>query len=393
MSAEWTLPRFSNAALRATTGFWYVVTVLGQLLFAFTVAVAYGLNAARGDYHAWNRLMFRGYVEGDGPGNAAVAAHLVSAVIMILAGALQLVPRVRARFPKFHRWSGRIYIFTALSLSAAGVYLHWVRGSVGDPLGRISGTLNAVLIWAFAVFALRSAMKRDFATHRRWAIRLFLVVSASYFFRLGLYLSMALAGGPWGFDPSTFSGPFLTFLGFAQYLFPLAVGELYFLTQRRPGAMRRLAMAGGLVVIAIGSIVGTLAVSVSMWVPRIKTAFDGRIPISRTLSETIAANGLDAGVRQYHALKAQPKTYNLDENQLNTLGYEFILAKKHDEAIRVLALNTEAYPKSSNSWDSLAEAYLEAGNRGMAVTNYRKAVALDPKNRNATEALRKLGAL
>ena len=209
-TAVWT-PRLEldsavDGALKAAARFWFVVAVIGQLLFAFATASFYGLTALRGDYHGWR--ISQGHVAGHTLGNAAVAVHLLSAVVIMLAGAVQLVPQVRSRFPVFHRWNGRMYLLAALGVSAAGVYMTW-RGSVGDVSQHIGGTLNAVLIWLFAGMALRYAMARDFKTHRRWALRLFLVVSAAWFFRIMFFLSLFVFKGPIGFDATTFRGPFM----------------------------------------------------------------------------------------------------------------------------------------------------------------------------------------
>ena len=54
-------------------------------------------------------------------------------------------------------------------------------------------------------------------------------------------------------------------------------------------------------------------------------------------------------------------------------------------AIKVLALNVEAYPQSSNTWDSLGEAYADDGDKQLALANYRKSVELDPKERRWEE--------
>ena len=385
---------FAERALKGSAKFWFLVTVAGQLLFAFTVASYYGLTAARGDLGAWNRRMMHGHAAGDTAGNLAVAVHLASAVIIILAGAIQFVPQIRNRFPVFHRWTGRVYILTAFTLSTAGIFMQWFRESLGDLSLRLGSTLNVVLIWVCAAMALRYAIGRDFKTHSRWTLRLFLVVSAAWFFRAGFFLSLLVFQRPFGFDPTTFSGPFLTFMAFAQYLFPLAVLELYFLSQARPGVVRRMAMATGLVVLTIATGAGVFAVSAMVWVPSIKAAFDTRKSISHTLSAAISAIGVDAAVKQYRDLRAaEPAAYNFDESQLNSVGYDLVRAKKFKEAIRIFELNVEAYPKSSNTHDSLAEAYLGAGDRAQAIAHYRKAIELDPKNRNSVEALRKLNAL
>jgi cytochrome c-type biogenesis protein CcmH/NrfG len=60
------------------------------------------------------------------------------------------------------------------------------------------------------------------------------------------------------------------------------------------------------------------------------------------------------------------------------------------EAIAVFLLNTELFPESSNTWDSLGEAYMEAGETELAIANYEKSLALDPTNSNAATMLERL---
>jgi len=381
----------ADTALKAAARFWFGVTVIGQLVFAFAVASFYSLTAMRGDYHAWK--FTNGYVPGVTRGNWAVVMHVASAAVIMLAGAVQLIPQVRSRFPVFHRWNGRIYMLAAVALSAAGLYMVWIRGSVGDLPQHLASTLNAILIWLFAGLALRFAMARNFKTHRRWALRLFLVVSGSWFYRIALFLTFMIFKGPVGFDPTTFTGPLITFMGFANFLFPLAVLEIYFLAQDRPGTLRRIATAGLLFVLTIVMIAGLFAVTMAVWVPDVKAAFDPRRSITETLSATIASSGVDAAVKQYHDLKAaQPTTYNFDEGELNSLGYRLLNAKKFSDAIRIFQLNVEAYPQSSNVYDSLGEAYMDDGNKPLAIANYQKSLQLNPRNRVAVKMLQKLNA-
>jgi len=381
----------ADTALKAAARFWFGVTVVGQLVFAFTVASFYALTALRGDYHKWN--FTNGYVPGLSMGNTAVVMHLASAVIIMLAGAVQLVPQVRNRFPVFHRWNGRIYMLTAVALSVAGLYMTWIRGSVGDLSVHLGSTLNAVLIWLCGAMALRYALARDFKTHRRWALRFFLVVSASWFFRIGFFLSFLIFRGPFGFDPTTFRGPFLTFMSFGQFLIPLAVLEIYLRAQDRPGALRRMATAGMLFVLTLVMGAGLFAVAMAQWVPQVKAAYDPRKSVTETLSPTIASGGIDQAVQQYHELKAaDSSTYNFDEEELNSLGYRLLNAKKFNDAIRIFQLNVEVYPRSSNAYDSLGEAFMDDGDKAQAITNYQKSVELNPKNRNAIVYLQKLSA-
>lgn len=385
------LDSLAEKALKASATFWFAVTVIGQLVFGFTVASFYSLTALRGDYHAWN--FTHGFVPGETSGNLAVVLHLISAVIIMTAGAVQLAPQVRKRFPVFHRWNGRIYMLTAVILSAAGLYMTWIRGSVGDVPQHLGSTLNAVLIWVFAGLALRYAMARDFTTHRRWALRMFLTVSGAWFIRQMIFLSFLVFRGPFGFDPITFTGPFLTFVTFAQYLFPLAVLEIYLRVQDHPGALRRMAAAAMLFVLTLAMGAGLFAVTMAVWMPQVKAAFDSRKSITETLAATIKTKDIASAIGQYHDLKAAaPTTYNFDEEELDSLGYRLIHAKQFADAIRIFQLNVEAYPQSSNVYDSLAEAYMDFGEKAQAIAFYQKSLQLNPKNHNAVLQLQKLNA-
>jgi tetratricopeptide (TPR) repeat protein len=384
----------ANTALKTAVRFWFAVTVVCQLAFAFTVASFYGMAAVRGtSQQAWSKHFTHGYVPGDTLGNLSVVIHLVSAVIVILAGLLQLVPKIQERAPSFHRWNGRLYIGTAFAVSLAGLYMTWIRGSVGDVPQHVGNSLLAVLIMACAGMALRYAMARDFRSHRRWALRLYLVVSASLFIRAMLFLSFLLNKGPFGFDPATFRGPFLTFISFAQYLAPLAVLELYLRTKERGGPSSRLAMASGLFILTIALGLGIFAVTMATWLPSVKAAYDSRKSIVQTLTATIASSGIEEAVKQYHDLKAAaPATYNFDEGELDDLGYQLMRAKQFKEAIRIFQLNVEVYPQASNTYDSLGEAYMNDGKKPEAIANYQKSLQLNPKNRNAVKMLQKLNA-
>ena len=68
-----------------------------------------------------------------------------------------------------------------------------------------------------------------------------------------------------------------------------------------------------------------------------------------------------------------------------------LAAKKVDEAVALFELNAKLHPNSSNVYDSLGEALLARGDRNGAAANYRKSLALDPKNANAAAVLKKLG--
>ena len=122
-------------------------------------------------------------------------------------------------------------------------------------------------------------------------------------------------------------------------------------------------------------------------------ALAARPLIGDVLFKAIRENGIEAAVQQFHALKAtQPDAYDFSEGELVGLGYVLLHQKQYKEAIEVFKLSVETYPKSYNTYDSLGEAYMDDGNKDLAITNYEKSLQLNPDNRNGIEMLKKLKA-
>jgi hypothetical protein len=261
--------RVSARLLKASATAWFVVAVLGQLIFMVYVLGFYGSAALRGDFAAWGKVMPHGYVAGDTIGNLIVVVHIAFVSLVILGGALQLVPAIRRAAPAFHRWNGRVYLVSTLVMSVGGLLMVWTRGAVGDLSQNIAINLNAFVIIACAVLAYRHARARRIEIHRRWALRLFMAVSGVWFFRVGLMFWILVNQGPAGFDPKTFEGRALTTLAFAQFLLPLAILELYLRAQRSGGARAQVSVATIIAAMTLVTAVGIAAATMIMWLPRL----------------------------------------------------------------------------------------------------------------------------
>jgi tetratricopeptide (TPR) repeat protein len=75
--------------------------------------------------------------------------------------------------------------------------------------------------------------------------------------------------------------------------------------------------------------------------------------------------------------KANPRADLVSEDSMNGLGYALLNKKLYAQAVAVLGMNTERFPKSANTWDSLADAYAHSGDVSSAVQNYQKALEID----------------
>lgn len=249
---------------------WCVTALAGQFIFALYITIVYGGAVVSGDHARWNTIMRAAYVPGQTLGNAAIAAHVLLAVLIMVGGALQLMPAVRRRVPALHRWVGRGYMVSVLFTSVVGLYMVWIRkGGSGSMPQHIAISLNAVILCTCAVMAWRAARARDFATHRQWALRTFLAAGGVYFFRLGVFLWLAAWRRPVGFDAKTFSGPFLTTLAFAVYVVvPLSVLQLYFMAQRSRTDVVPRVTAVGFFALTLLTAAGIASATMIIWLPR-----------------------------------------------------------------------------------------------------------------------------
>ncbi|SEJ57761.1 Uncharacterized membrane protein [Dyadobacter sp. SG02] len=250
---------------------WFVVTTIGQWAFGIYIIAFYGTSTASGDFENWNKVLPHGYVKGDWAGNLVVGLHVLLAAILVFGGPLQLMPIVRRSVPRFHRWLGRVYITTAVIVATGGFAMVWTRGAVGDHVQHVSISVQTVYIIVFALLAWHYARAGRFDIHRKWAMRLFMVVSGVWFFRVGLMCWLVLNGGPVGFDPRTFSGPFLTALAVFVYALPvsLLLLELYFYGQKTKGRIAMTVTAVAIFLLTALMVVGIFGAIMGMWWPRI----------------------------------------------------------------------------------------------------------------------------
>jgi tetratricopeptide (TPR) repeat protein len=115
-----------------------------------------------------------------------------------------------------------------------------------------------------------------------------------------------------------------------------------------------------------------------------------RQSIAHVLGESIGKVGIARALEKFDEMTANKGEYSLDENEMNLLGYQLLGEGKTKEAIEVFKLNVAAFPKSWNVYDSLGEAYVNDGEKKLAILNYEKSLELNPSNTGAVDALKKL---
>lgn len=250
----------SKRSLEWAAKFWFALTLLGQWILAYYISTHFGGATIEGDLTPFN------VKTGDQFGNIATVSHILLAIVAFGFGPLQLIPIIRQKLPKFHRWNGRVYLSLVLVCTFTGFYMMWAKTKLpgGTPmLVALNIMVGLTLLTAF--YTLKTALCRQLVSHRQWALRLFMMVSAGWFFRVGLMAWIILNGGPVGFDPETFEGPFIQIMAFAQYLIPLAVLEVYLRAKSSNNVTYQLLMATGLVTLSIIMAIGIFGAAMGMW--------------------------------------------------------------------------------------------------------------------------------
>ena len=75
----------------------------------------------------------------------------------------------------------------------------------------------------------------------------------------------------------------------------------------------------------------------------------------------------------------------INEGEYNWLGYQLLRKKEHENAIEVFKMNVALFPKSSNVYESVADADLRHGDSLQAFNNYKKALDYNSENKSAKQ--------
>ena len=112
--------------------------------------------------------------------------------------------------------------------------------------------------------------------------------------------------------------------------------------------------------------------------------------VAYSLADRIEKAGIPAALEYYKSIK-DSTGYHLNEHEMNLTGYQFLQSGKVKEAAAIFKLNTQAFPKSSNVYDSYGEALMVLGNKTEAIENYKQSVRLNPGNEGGIKILKDNG--
>ncbi|WP_259068977.1 serine hydrolase [Mucilaginibacter sp. X4EP1] len=117
-----------------------------------------------------------------------------------------------------------------------------------------------------------------------------------------------------------------------------------------------------------------------------------QVSIAYGIKKLVTVKSYDELCTFYEKAKADSARYKFNdaENDLNTVGYDFLNKGQTADGLKVFKLIVKEFPSSANAWDSLGEAYAKNGDRGLAISSYQKCLELNPQSDNAKSWLNKL---
>jgi len=99
--------------------------------------------------------------------------HILPGLLFVTLGPLQFNANLRARHPKWHRVSGRLFLCAALTIGLSAFVMTFAMPAIGGPLQATATAIFSV----YFLFALGRGFwhirRREFARHRQWMIRAF----------------------------------------------------------------------------------------------------------------------------------------------------------------------------------------------------------------------------
>lgn len=170
--------------------------------------------------------------------NAIVALHMMLGATAMLLIPFQLVATIRIRWPAVHRVCGRLVIAGAVATAIGGLLYIAVRGTKGGWPMDTGFLLYGALMIIAAVQTVSHAMARRIARHRRWALRLLVLLMGSWLYRAHYVAWYVATDGLWSELPAH-TGGFDRVQNFAFYLPYLLALELWLRRSKRSTAFAR----------------------------------------------------------------------------------------------------------------------------------------------------------
>ena len=116
-------------------------------------------------------------------------------------------------------------------------------------------------------------------------------------------------------------------------------------------------------------------------------------PLGEVISEAEKTGGVNAGLAKFKELRAKfygGQQYDFTDYALVGIANTALNQKRPDDAMQYLQANLEYFPKSSQTYQAMAQVKNAKGDKPGAIKDLETAVQLDPQNNQAKNQLQQL---
>ena len=98
--------------------------------------------------------------------------HVVPGLLFMVLGPFQFMPKIRRKFPEFHRWSGRVFAIACLPIGISAIVIaNWFpTGGVGE---QISMTFFGLAFLYYTIKGVQHIRRKQMWQHRACMLRVF----------------------------------------------------------------------------------------------------------------------------------------------------------------------------------------------------------------------------
>ena len=120
------------------------------------------------------------------PHRGLTLAHIVPAFFYITLLPLQFLHRLRSRYPRLHRWNGRVLVGLGAYVACTALVMSFTM-AIGGANETAATALYAALLLLFLYKGFRAALARRYPEHREWMVR-------AYGVTLGISVTRPIVG-------------------------------------------------------------------------------------------------------------------------------------------------------------------------------------------------------